>query len=457
MNRMIEGVDEKLGCEVEPRQETSSDDYTSTIVIRLQPDLTIAADLLLRIHISSSYRDKGGAKVHIDRKLLKYFPPPMIIENEDSSEVQIEIPWMCKIRYPLPVWFFALRSLLRKESIERWRVSVLVPDEFWCLSNDEPKHLTSRSISSSASAVNLIIGVGRNRGRRPYMEDFDILFENMKIDDRRYIAVFGVLDGHGGVDCAQYVSEELPSAIVRCLRSNNTSCAEALFNSFLTTDDEYISSNTRGSNAGSTANVALYDKFSNICYIANTGDTRAVLSRNSLAMNLSFDRKATDPEEIARIVQAGGFVINGRVLGSLAVSRAFGDYQLKTNQNSGCVIVNPEITSFQPRAEDEFMIIATDGLWDVMDSQAAVDYTHEALEREKVLNTISHEEMRLQLQRIADQLAQKAIVELMSADNVTVMIVLFQAVNKVKFAGSGGKKDYLIFALIVICLCCIML
>ena len=68
----------------------------------------------------------------------------------------------------------------------------------------------------------------------------------------------------------------------------------------------------------------MYDTSSNLFYIANTGDTRAVLSRNGKAQDLSYDRKGNDPEEIARVVKAGGFVSKGRIMGSLAVSRALG-------------------------------------------------------------------------------------------------------------------------------------
>ena len=48
-----------------------------------------------------------------------------------------------------------------------------------------------------------------------------------------------------------------------------------------------------------------------------------------MAIDLTIDRKASDPEEVARIAESGGFVANGRVQGTLAVSRALGDSQLK--------------------------------------------------------------------------------------------------------------------------------
>ena len=82
-------------------------------------------------------------------------------------------------------------------------------------------------------------------------------------------------------------------------------------------------------------------------------------------MDLSVDRKATDPEEVARIASVGGFVTNGRVLGTLAVARAIGDITLKEAGNTPAVISSPDIAAFKPEENDDFIILASDGLWDV--------------------------------------------------------------------------------------------
>jgi serine/threonine protein phosphatase PrpC len=59
--------------------------------------------------------------------------------------------------------------------------------------------------------------------------------------------------------------------------------------------------------------VAVYDRARNAFYVANTGDTRAVLCRGGAALDLSYDRKGSDSEEIARVIRAGGYVANGRI------------------------------------------------------------------------------------------------------------------------------------------------
>src|SRR5205807_2260550 len=107
------------------------------------------------------------------------------------------------------------------------------------------------------------------------------------------------------------------------------------------------------------------------------------------AVDLTIDKKANDSFEIARILREGGFVSNGRVMGSLAVSRAIGDCQLK-HPSKRILIPDPEVTTFKPLVQsiggtgggraDEFIVIATDGLWDVMTSQDAVDMVSTLLE-----------------------------------------------------------------------------
>eukprot|EP01017_Pseudomicrothorax_dubius_P037273 TRINITY_DN5447_c0_g1_i13.p1 TRINITY_DN5447_c0_g1~~TRINITY_DN5447_c0_g1_i13.p1 ORF type:complete len:173 (+),score=22.42 TRINITY_DN5447_c0_g1_i13:465-983(+) len=106
-----------------------------------------------------------------------------------------------------------------------------------------------------------------------------------------------------------------------------------------------------------------------VIYSANVGDSRAVLSRNRKAIRLSLDHKPTEPLEIARIQKAGGVLTKNRVGGTLAVTRSFGDFELKTKG----LICEPTINSFTVEDGDSHIIIASDGLWDVIEDQAAVE------------------------------------------------------------------------------------
>ena len=100
-----------------------------------------------------------------------------------------------------------------------------------------------------------------------------------------------------------------------------------------------------------------------IVYIANLGDTRAVLSKNGFAERMSYDHRGTDPGEVDRVKSGGGVVLDGRVGGTLAITRAFGDHSLKKDG----VIAKPFIKKHVIRTSDKFLIIASDGVWDSME------------------------------------------------------------------------------------------
>ncbi|KAK4230859.1 phosphatase 2C-like domain-containing protein [Podospora fimiseda] len=106
-----------------------------------------------------------------------------------------------------------------------------------------------------------------------------------------------------------------------------------------------------------------------VLYTANVGDARIILCRQGKALRLSYDHKGNDENEGKRISNAGGLILNNRVNGVLAVTRALGDTYMKD-----LVTGHPYTTEtvIQPDL-DEFIIIACDGLWDVCSDQEAVD------------------------------------------------------------------------------------
>ncbi|CAH2066977.1 unnamed protein product [Thlaspi arvense] len=203
---------------------------------------------------------------------------------------------------------------------------------------------------------------------------------------------FGVYDGHGGYQVADYCRDRLHFALAEeierikdelCMRNTGEGRQvqwEKVFTScFLNVDGEIggkIGRDVVGSSekvleavasetVGSTAVVALV--CSSHIIVSNCGDSRAVLYRGKAAMPLSVDHKPDREDEYARIENAGGKVIQwqgARVFGVLAMSRSIGDRYLKPY-----VIPEPEVT-FMPRSrEDDCLILASDGLWDVMDNQ----------------------------------------------------------------------------------------
>ncbi|MED6221665.1 hypothetical protein PIB30_056970 [Stylosanthes scabra] len=131
---------------------------------------------------------------------------------------------------------------------------------------------------------------------------------------------------------------------------------------------------------GSTAVVAVVTPEKIV--VSNCGDSRAVLCRNGVAIPLSSDHKPDRPDELHRVQNAGGRVIywdGPRVLGVLAMSRAIGDNYLKPY-----VISEPEVTVTDRSDEDECLILASDGLWDVVSNDTACGVVRMCLKAQKV-------------------------------------------------------------------------
>jgi len=192
---------------------------------------------------------------------------------------------------------------------------------------------------------------------------------------------------------------------------------------FTETDEQIRRQNILRS--GATAVTCMLSKDANglrHIHTANVGDSRAILVRSRAALRLTLDHKPDLPEEQQRITAAGGHVIAGRVNGVLAVSRAFGDFILKENQ---IVTVKPYVNETPLVANDTHVIMACDGVWDVMSDQEAVDFVLDFLERadqEVSARVLSGSELNHRLQEAAAALVAEALAR-HTTDNVTVIIV----------------------------------
>ncbi|KAG8944261.1 Protein phosphatase 2C 1 [Tulasnella sp. 424] len=145
--------------------------------------------------------------------------------------------------------------------------------------------------------------------------------------------------------------------------------------------------------------------FRRVLYTANVGDARAVLSRSGRAVRLTYDHKGSDKKEVRRIQEAGGFVLNNRVNGVLAVTRSLGDSAMKEY-----VVGKPYTSTLDLTDADEFLIIACDGLWDVIEDQPAVELIKDCATA----------------QVAAEALVRHAL-DNFSHDNITVLVLKFDA------------------------------
>ena len=219
------------------------------------------------------------------------------------------------------------------------------------------------------------------QGWRNTMEDAKL--SNVSLDDSSM--VFGVFDGHGGKEVAEFVSRHFCREILLTRSYQNSNYEQALKETFLRMDEllrtenglkeviriakdlpeNYpVQADPSALNAGCTSVVALAVR--NKLYVANAGDSRCVLCRDGRAIELSIDHKPELPQERDRITKAGGYVDDGRVMGNLNLSRSIGDLEYKKNNSipakDQMISAYPDVRIEEIGPKDDFMVLACDGV-----------------------------------------------------------------------------------------------
>lgn len=260
------------------------------------------------------------------------------------------------------------------------------------------------------------------QGFREYMEDTHIRIENIF-----GIGIYGIFDGHSGAFASSFAEAFFIKVIVNELQlcaSHSEKCVYAdpvhgnlnfvqmLLDCIHQAEYQLKTATIRHlHNSGTTCLIVIAEERK--LTVANLGDSRGVMCNwNGTVIDLTFDHKPNREDEKQRIETAGGKIyFEGvwRVRG-LALSRSLGDYGLKLDQN--IIISTPDIFIWDlERHRPTFMILASDGLWDVMSSQYAVDF---------ISNRYLHQD-----DFGARELVVRAL-DLNSKDNITVLIVLFR-------------------------------
>ncbi|KAM6503622.1 Protein phosphatase 2C (PP2C)-like domain containing protein [Amanita muscaria] len=231
---------------------------------------------------------------------------------------------------------------------------------------------------------------------------------------------FAVYDGHGGGRVSKYAGENLHKRLLSEDDYHERNYDTALKKAFLGTDEDLLATDEGKVYGGATAVAALLTADNKI-YVANAGDSRSVIDIKGEAEPLSFDHKPTNEPERARICAAGGYVACGRVNANLALSRALGDFQFKKNNEltpeKQIVTADPDVICHEVTEEDEFLVLACDGIWDCLSSQQVVDIVRYEISEGKELSEIT--------ELICDHCLapDEAEGDMIGRDNMTVLIV----------------------------------
>ncbi|KAL9183468.1 hypothetical protein ACHAXT_004324 [Thalassiosira profunda] len=322
-------------------------------------------------------------------------------------------------------------------------------------------------------------GISEAIGARPTMEDRTIVIQNLMypppdyyydgspketLTELAFTTFAAVFDGHGGDECSNYLVDALPRHIRNQMLTDREALRQSIENgrgprglhtdsgedatseimrrvlktAYLRADKEFISPKTAPQSGSTGATIVLFGRR---LFAANVGDSRVVLARkNGACLELTSDHKPSRPDEAARVRAAGGFILHKRVMGELAITRAFGDKSFKMgikamleedadelggaggmsddatkDLTAPLVSAEPEIASIVLSHDDEFLLLACDGLFDVFKSQDAITFARQEL--------IAHRGEPAEVARI---LSDQAIRVRRSRDNVSILIIVLR-------------------------------
>ncbi|ESR54378.1 protein phosphatase 2C 57 [Citrus sinensis] len=279
------------------------------------------------------------------------------------------------------------------------------------------------------------------QGLREEMEDGAVI-QSDGLDGFSFAAVF---DGHGGVSTVKFLRDELYKECVAALQGglllsgkDFDAIKKGLQEAFENADMKllnWLEMNAEEDESGATATVVFIGR--DILFISHIGDCCVVLSRTGKADVLTnphrpYGSSQVSLQEIRRIREAGGWISNGRICGDIAVSRAFGDFRFKTKKNEmlkkgvnegrwsekfvsrvqlnkDLVIASPDIFQVSLGSDAEFVLLASDGLWDYMNSSDAVKFVRNQLRQ--------HGDVQLACEALA-----RAALDQRSQDNISIVI-----------------------------------
>mmetsp|Transcript_58261 Transcript_58261/g.138798 ORF Transcript_58261/g.138798 Transcript_58261/m.138798 type:complete len:395 (+) Transcript_58261:124-1308(+) len=302
----------------------------------------------------------------------------------------------------------------------------------------------------------LVWGYSGMQGWRQSMEDAHFTIGDL--EGWSQCALFGVLDGHGGSLVAHFTAVHLPQEVSRVAGLAQTQGVSAALQTAFHNVDELLgdeayqeelrsyaelggkNQKTDANLMGCTAVVCCISP--TMIVVANAGDSRAILVRDGQVVPLSEDHKPQAPGERARITRAGGTVerqqlgpfVQFRVNGHLNLSRSIGDLQYKRNEqlapHEQIICSTPDVQVFPRNPADEFIVMACDGIWDVLSNQDVASFVRERMRAQGLIGPGAARNSKTRpISRIAEELLDHCIPMDLSTtgglggDNMTALVI----------------------------------
>jgi len=225
------------------------------------------------------------------------------------------------------------------------------------------------------------------------------------IEDRYYVNEerkwFAVFDGHGSNICSEYVHKRLPQKLIDLVDKENKSFEEAAPIAYKSVDEEFLNlySHLKGMAVGTCALFVVVQ--ADTIYVANTGDSLALIGHRGedgvvVPIKINNEHNTKNADEVALLKQRttdpnpirgapNSPAPGSRIGGVISVTRALGDGVFKNAHMSiphyerylPYLTNEPELTTYKIVPQDEFLLIASDGLFEQVTTTEVVKWIHE--------------------------------------------------------------------------------
>ena len=321
--------------------------------------------------------------------------------------------------------------------------------------NFQNANLEKVKISHKLFGIIHSYGAITSEGRRDYNEDRVSIIYNIskpsnfiETSNNKWpkCSFFGLYDGHGGKGCCDFLRDNLHKYIISDINFPHNP-QKSLVNGFIKAEKNFLKEYGKKDSSGSCAIVLLI--IEKRCYIANVGDSRAILSGDNGLKTyiLSRDHRPGDEREYKRILDAGGKIyqteyeniknnnLNSHIIGplrvfpgKLSVSRTLGDFEAKDPNfggNPNVIISTPEIKYFDINDKNDFILIGCDGIFEKIKSKSLINFVWDIIKKFNFKDI--HNLTGVCIEKVLNLCIEKE-----SLDNLTLIMISLKSLEELK-------------------------